>query len=210
MRTIATSAAIGPSRPSSRGGSIGGWLRISIGRASGESRRRSRVRGSRSARRRADRRRPRARARVARSRPRPGRRRRAVDAVCPGAGASPGDVDERHAPLEDAAVLGARDDLLPGIAALLEAHAAHQLEVRHLRDERFLGRGGDRGMPGADRGPVPRVGAGALAFRPAVEALARRRARGSRSARRRARRRSRRPARARRIGSGGARSARAT
>src|SRR3954471_19791968 len=42
------------------------------------------------------------------------------------------DVRERHAPLEDAAVLGPRDDLLPWVAALLEAHAADQLEIGHL------------------------------------------------------------------------------
>src|SRR6478735_10764306 len=38
-------------------------------------------------------------------------------------------VSERHAPLQSAAVLRAGDDLLAGIAALLEAYAAHQLEV---------------------------------------------------------------------------------
>ena len=44
-------------------------------------------------------------------------------------------VEEEGAPLDRAAVLAARDDLLPGVAALLEVDAADELEVDHLRHE---------------------------------------------------------------------------
>src|SRR5207344_343256 len=55
-----------------------------------------------------------------------------------------------HAALHFAAVLGARDDFLPGIAALLEIDAADLLEVDHLRHELILRRRGDQRPPGAD------------------------------------------------------------
>src|SRR6185295_15872597 len=44
-------------------------------------------------------------------------------------------VEQEGAPLGRAAVLAACDDLLSGIAALLEIDAADELEVDHLRHE---------------------------------------------------------------------------
>ena len=88
--------------------------------------------------------------------------------VLPGASAPPRRRD--HAALERAAVLRARDDFLPRIAALLEIHSADQLQVHHLRHELVLRRpsrsgGGPRGSRRATspapvrrgkRGPLPR------------------------------------------------------
>src|SRR6185295_2948990 len=48
-------------------------------------------------------------------------------------------VEEQRASLRRAAILAARDDFLPGIAALLEVDAADELEVDHLRDEAIDG-----------------------------------------------------------------------
>jgi hypothetical protein len=59
-------------------------------------------------------------------------------------------VNPRHAPLDLAAVLGARHDLLPRVAALLKVDAADRLEVHHLRYELVLRRGADPRPPGAD------------------------------------------------------------
>src|SRR6266571_1913137 len=52
-----------------------------------------------------------------------------------------GDVGGKHATLELAEVLHARDHFLSGVAALGEADAAEKLEVRHLRNELVLRRG---------------------------------------------------------------------
>ena len=67
---------------------------------------------------------------------------------------------QHHAALERAAVLAARDDLLARIAALLEVHAAHQLEVDHLRHEGLDGAGDDARHARLHLEPVPHVGAG--------------------------------------------------
>src|SRR4029079_10850829 len=56
-----------------------------------------------------------------------------------------------------AAVLRARDDLLAGIAALVEIDAARALEVDHLRHELILGRLRDEGAARADLGEHPLV-----------------------------------------------------
>src|SRR5690348_546726 len=42
-----------------------------------------------------------------------------------------------HAALHFAAVVGTGDDFLPGVAALVEGNAVDEIEVEHLRDERF-------------------------------------------------------------------------
>src|SRR5262245_59671996 len=79
-----------------------------------------------------------------------------------------GDIREEHAPLHLSQVLGASDDLLSRVAALVEAHAADQLEVGHLRHELVAGGGGDQRDAGADVQPAPPSGIGErkLAERP--------------------------------------------
>ena len=53
------------------------------------------------------------------------------------------DIEHERAPLQRAAVLAARDDLLARIATLLEVHAADHFEVHHLRHELLDGGGHD-------------------------------------------------------------------
>src|SRR5205814_7275592 len=55
-----------------------------------------------------------------------------------------------HAALHLPAVLRARDDLLPRIAAFAEVDAAERLEVDHLRHELVLRRARDQRPAGAD------------------------------------------------------------
>src|SRR5207249_8011877 len=68
-----------------------------------------------------------------------------------------GDVGEEHAAPELAEVLHARDHLLSGVAALAEADSAEKLEIRHLRNEPVLRRGGYQGHAVADVEPPPRM-----------------------------------------------------
>src|SRR5262249_61086418 len=65
------------------------------------------------------------------------------------------DIGGKHAPLQLAEILRARDDLLARVAALVEAHAADQLEVRHLGDELVLRGSGDQGKTPANVQPAP-------------------------------------------------------
>ena len=53
-------------------------------------------------------------------------------------------MGENHAALELAQILGAGDDFLPRIAALLKIHRADQFHVGHLRHELLLGGGRDQ------------------------------------------------------------------
>src|SRR5690606_26135327 len=57
-------------------------------------------------------------------------------------------TEVEHAALDCAAVVRARDDLLSGVTALLEADAAEQIEIQHLRDEAFVRRRIDLRMTG--------------------------------------------------------------
>src|SRR5882762_7101596 len=68
-----------------------------------------------------------------------------------------GDFGEEHAALELAEVLHARDHLLAGVAALVEADSAEKLEVRHLRNELVLRRSSHQGHAAANVEPSPRM-----------------------------------------------------
>src|SRR3569832_427105 len=64
-------------------------------------------------------------------------------------------VETEHAALEFAEIMHARDHLLPGVTALLEADAAKQVEVEHLRHEGVRALGIDAGDTGVDVEAIP-------------------------------------------------------
>ena len=78
----------------------------------------------------------------------------ATKTSCPAVGSDVA-VEEEGAPLGRAAVLAARDDLLPRVAALLEIDAADELEVDHLRNEAIDRRRFDRDDAALDLEPAP-------------------------------------------------------
>src|SRR5690606_33779364 len=55
-------------------------------------------------------------------------------------------------PLHGAEMVEARDDLLAGVAALVEGDAAEAVEVQHLRHVALRKRGADVGQSGSDLG----------------------------------------------------------
>ena len=68
-------------------------------------------------------------------------------------------MNTHHTTLENAAVLGARNNFLAGITALFEIHPAHQLEVGHLRHKAVLRFRQDGDDAFANRESVPDLGA---------------------------------------------------
>ena len=66
-----------------------------------------------------------------------------------------GDVGQIHALFQAPQKVHAGDDFLAGITAFIEADAAYEVQIRHLRHELVLGSGCDPRDTGADFEPVP-------------------------------------------------------
>ena len=71
-----------------------------------------------------------------------------------------GRVQAEQPALDLPTILGARDDLLPRIAALGEADRPQLLEVGHLRHKLLLGGSGHHGDAGLDQSPAPSIRTG--------------------------------------------------
>ena len=70
-------------------------------------------------------------------------------------GRRPLDMGEECALLQPAKILGAGDDLLPGVASFAKAHAIERIPVGHLRHQAVGGRCSDDGNTGANGKPLP-------------------------------------------------------
>ena len=76
----------------------------------------------------------------------------------------PRHIGQRRAPFDRAAILAARHDFLPWVAALAEIHAAEHIEIDHLRHELLDHRLGNPRLARTNIEPVPHRRRGAREF----------------------------------------------